>query len=61
MAEEKKIYSVSDIQRILKLSRNAAYKFVQECYQNQKPFRVIKIGREYKIPVKSFDNWLNGN
>lgn len=58
---EQKVYSVADIREILGLSENKAYAFISECYKNQAPFRVLKIGREYKIPIVSFDQWLNGN
>ncbi len=53
------VYSSSDIKRLLGLGRNALYKFLEETYQSQSPFKVIKIGKIYKVPKESFDNWLN--
>ncbi len=56
----KKVYSVNDVKEILGLSENKAYAFIKECYEKQEPFRVIRIGREYKIPIISFTKWLEG-
>lgn len=58
--EEKKVYSVSDIQKMLGMGRNNVYKFLENAYKTQSPFRVLKLGKIYKIPKNSFDNWLNG-
>ena len=60
MEQIKKVYSVSEVKMILDLSENKAYAFINECYKVQAPFRVIKIGREYKIPIASFTKWLEG-
>lgn len=62
MEEDKtvRVYSIADIQKMLKLGRNRAYEYIEEVYQEQKPFRVLKIGKVYKIPKESFDEWLNG-
>lgn len=57
-ATEKKVYDVKDIQNILGISRNGAYDFVKRAYTTGKPFRVIKIGGNYRIPKISFDAWL---
>lgn len=59
--EEKKVYSVSDIQKLLGLGRTKTYIFLEEVYKNNEPFRVIKIGKLYKIPKDSFDKWLNND
>lgn len=58
---EKCVYTVADVQEILGLGQSKAYKFVNECYKTQTEFRVIKVGNEYKIPVKSFEKWMNGD
>lgn len=55
------VYNVLEIQRMLKLSRSGAYLWLDEIYKAQMPFRVIKIGKLYKIPKESFDNWFAGN
>ena len=57
--QEKKVYEVRDIQDILGISRNGAYEFVRKAYDTGKPFRVIKIGGNYRIPKTSFDTWLD--
>ena len=60
-SENKKVYSIAEIQKLLGLGRTKTYNFLEEVYKNQKPFRVIKIGKLYRIPKESFDNWLNSN
>lgn len=59
--ENKKVYSISEIQKLLGLGRTKTYNFLEEVYKNQEPFRVIKIGKLYRIPKDSFDKWLNSN
>lgn len=58
--DEKIVYTPEDIQRILGIGKNKVYKFLEDVYLNKHFFKVIKIGKLYKIPIKSFDNWLNG-
>ena len=53
--EEKRTYTVEDIQNILGISRPTAYKLV-----NSGQFHVVKIGHQIRVPVKLFDNWLEG-
>lgn len=59
--ENKKVYSISEIQKLLGLGRTKTYNFLEEVYKNQEPFRVIKIGKLYRIPKDSFDKWLNSS
>lgn len=60
--EDKKVYVISDIQEILGISRSKAYQYIGEIYKSKdKPFRVLKIGTDYRIPKKSFDSWLDGD
>ncbi len=59
--ENKKVYSISEVQKLLELGRTRVYKFLEEVYKSQEPFRVIKIGKLYRIPKDSFDQWLNNN
>lgn len=56
---ENKFYEVEEIQGILKIGRTNAYSFIREAYLKQEPFRVIKIGRLYRIHKASFDQWIN--
>lgn len=60
MCVEKKVYDADDIQKLLGIGRSKAYAFLDEVYEKQKPFRVIKIGRLYRVPKETFDKWLNG-
>ena len=60
-SENKMVYSIAEIQKLLGLGRSKTYTFLDEVYKNQKPFRVIKIGKLYRIPKESFDSWLSNN
>lgn len=55
----KRVYEVSDIQKILGLGRSKAYEFLDEVYKTKQPFNVIKIGKLYKIPKEKFDKWID--
>lgn len=57
---EKKVYGAEELQQILGIGRSKIYAFLNEVYKNKEPFRVIKIGKSYRIPKESFDRWLNG-
>ena len=46
----KKVYDAEDIQKLLGIGRTKAYEFLDEVYKKQEPFRVIKIGKVYRIP-----------
>lgn len=59
--ENKQVYSISEIQKLLGLERTKTYNFLDEVYKKQEPFRVIKIGKLYRIPKDSFDKWLNSS
>lgn len=56
---EAKVYSISEIQKLLGISRTKAYDYIKEVYENGTPFRVIKVGSNYRIPKSSFDKWLD--
>ena len=56
---EKVVYTVKDIQEMLMLSTSTAYSLVRLAYETGTPFRVIKAGHHYRIPVKGFDEWIN--
>lgn len=58
---EQRVYSISDIQEILGVSRTKAYEYIKKVYHEKKPFRVIKVGGNYRIPKSGFDKWLEGN
>ena len=46
------VYTVKDVQEILKISRTAAYKLI-----NSNQFPVIRIGRSVRIPIDGFNRW----
>lgn len=54
-----KVYTVADIQELLQMSRSAAYDFIRKVEKENAPFRVIRVGKSYRIPKVSFDQWLN--
>ena len=60
LGTDKKVYDVEDIQRLLGIGRSKAYSYLDEVYRKQEPFRVIKIGKLFRVPKQSFDNWLSG-
>lgn len=60
ITDNKAVYDVSDVQRLLGLGRSTTYVFLEEVYKNQKPFKIIKIGKLYKVPKDSFDKWIAG-
>jgi len=47
-------YTVEDIQRLLGIGRNSAYKLVR-----RKDFPVIYVGNRIIIPTDLFQNWVN--
>ena len=57
--EETKVYLASYVQRALSLGRSKTYQFLEEAYKKQEPFRVIKVGKLFRIPQKSFVEWIN--
>lgn len=54
------VYTVAEIQTMLNIGRELAYRFVGKVYQTQDPFIVLKIGTTYRIPKVSFDQWIAG-
>lgn len=53
--ENKKVYSVQEIQDILEISLPSAYQLVARGL-----FKSMKIGRTVRVSKKSFDAWLDG-
>jgi hypothetical protein len=56
---EPNVYLAQDIQVMLGLGRTKTYEYLDEVYKEQKPFRVIKVGKLLRVPRNSFDAWLN--
>lgn len=57
---EQQVYLAEDIQRLLAIGRSKTYDYLDEVYKKQHPFRVIKIGKLFRVPKNSFDSWLFG-
>ena len=53
------VYSISEIREILGVSRTKAYEYIKKVYEEKGPFRVIKVGSNYRVIKSSFDQWLN--
>ena len=61
-AVDQQVYLVGDIQRMLGIGKSKAYTFLEDVYkQKNPPFRVLKIGKLFRVPKKGFDEWLNGS
>lgn len=45
----KKVYSPEEIKKILGLGKSKTYAFLEQVLEDKKPFKVIKIGRQYRI------------
>ncbi len=57
---EPAVYTAAEIQGFLQLGRTKTYDFLESVYEKQNPFRVLKIGRIFRIPKADFDRWLAG-
>lgn len=54
------VYVAEDIQQMLRIGKTNVYSFLHKVYENPNPpFRVIMIGRLFRVPKQSFDDWLN--
>ena len=59
--DDKMVYLAADIQHLLGIGRSSVYTFLEQVYQDENPpFRVLKIGKLFRVPKRSFDEWLNG-
>ena len=58
---DQQVYLAADIQRLLSIGKSRSYTFLEDVYrQSNPPFRVLKIGKLYRVPKEGFDRWLNG-
>lgn len=56
------VYLAADIQRILGIGKSKSYTFLEDVYRQQNPpFKVLKIGKLFRVPKRGFDEWLNGS
>lgn len=53
-SQEKRCYTVKELQEILGISRPTVYELLK-----RNEFRWIQIGTKYRISKKSFDEWLD--
>lgn len=53
------VYRPSDIQKILQFSRSKTYTFLGQVYAAGHPFKVMKLGKSYRVNKASFDYWFN--
>ena len=53
--DEKRSYTVKELQEILQVSRPAVYELLK-----QKQFEWV-VGGKYRISKKSFDRWFDGD
>lgn len=52
--QDKRVYTVDEIQDILEIGRTSAYSLVK-----QKLFRSVRVGGSIRISKRSFDEWLD--
>ena len=53
-SQEKRCYTVKELQEILGISRPTVYELLK-----RNEFRWIQIGTKYRISKKNFDEWLD--
>ena len=58
--EVPKVLSPKDIAKILCISEKSSYDLIRRALLEKNMFRVINVGRVYKIPRDSFLSWLEG-
>ena len=51
-------YTAEEIMEILNIGKTAVYELIKDSYINKNNFKVLKIGKLYRIPKKSFDEWF---
>jgi hypothetical protein len=56
---EKKVYTPDEIRIMLGLSKSTTYQFLNKAYEDQSPFKVIKLNTVMRVPKEGFDAWLN--
>ncbi len=61
VGNDQQVYLAADIQRMLGIGKSKSYMFLEEVYkQKNPPFKVLKIGKLFRVPKRGFDDWLNG-
>lgn len=55
----KKVLTATDIAELLGVCEKTAYSLIRQALTKGDMFKVIKIGRLYKVPTEPFLNWLD--
>ena len=55
----KKVLTASDIAELLGVCEKTAYNLIRQALVTGDMFKVIKVGRLYKIPTQPFLEWLD--
>lgn len=55
----KKVFTAKDIQEVLGVCEQTSYDLIRKALVRGDMFKVIKIGRLYKIPSQPFLDWLD--
>ena len=55
----KKVLTATDIAQLLGVCEKTAYSLIRQALTRGDMFKVIKIGRLYKVPTEPFLNWLD--
>lgn len=55
----KKVLTATDIAELLGVCEKTAYGLIRQALTKGDMFKVIKIGRLYKVPTEPFLNWLD--
>ncbi|WP_276699774.1 helix-turn-helix domain-containing protein [Romboutsia ilealis] len=55
----KKVLTATDIAELLGVCEKTAYSLIRQALTKGDMFKVIKVGRLYKIPTEPFLNWLD--
>lgn len=54
----KLVYTPEEVMKMLSLSKTTTYKFLNDAYEKQSPFKVVKIQSVIRVPKEGFDLWL---
>ena len=55
----KKVLTASDVADLLGVCEKTAYNLIRQALVTNDMFKVIKVGRLYKIPTQPFLEWLD--
>lgn len=55
----KKVLIATDIAQLLGVCEKTAYSLIRQALTRGDMFKVIKVGRLYKVPAKPFLDWLD--